>query len=97
MRTSPSSKASARASTAIGIVCARIAEAILRNERVVILIGRYQEQYDVTLSLPSVVGRNGVEHVIQPELSSGEREALSRSGDAIRDALGSVDLGARAA
>lgn len=81
----------------IGIVCARIAEAILRNERVVIPIGRYQEQYDVTLSLPSVVGRNGVEHVIQPELSSGEREALSRSGNAIRDALSSVDLGARAA
>src|SRR3981081_1486975 len=41
----------------IGIVSARIAEMILRDERAVIPIGSYNKSFGVTLSLPSVVGR----------------------------------------
>ncbi len=81
----------------IGIVCARIAEMVLRDERSVIPIGKYHEKFGVTLSLPSVVGRNGVERVIEPELSAAETDALARSAKAIRDSLASVDLSARAA
>jgi L-lactate dehydrogenase len=40
----------------IGMVCARIAEMILRDERAVIPIGCYSPEYGVTLSLPGVVG-----------------------------------------
>ena len=44
----------------IGIVAARIAEAVLRDERIVIPIGSYNSRYLTTLSMPSVVGRGGV-------------------------------------
>jgi L-lactate dehydrogenase len=36
----------------IGIVAARIAEMVLRDERAVIPIGRYNDRFGVTLSLP---------------------------------------------
>src|ERR1700736_6440115 len=44
----------------IGIVSARIAEIVLRDERAVIPIGSYHDRFGVTLSLPSIVGREGV-------------------------------------
>ena len=44
----------------IGMVSARIAEAVLRNERAVLPISAYNAEYGVTLSLPSVVGREGM-------------------------------------
>ena len=74
----------------IGIVSARIAEMILRDERTVIPIGSLQKEFGVTLSLPSVVGRGGVIEVLQPELSDDERAALAKSARTMRDALNGV-------
>jgi L-lactate dehydrogenase len=74
----------------IGIISARIAEMILRDERAVIPIGSLQKEFGVTLSLPSVVGRGGVIEVLQPELSDEEREGLQRSAKAMKDALDRV-------
>jgi site-specific DNA recombinase len=70
----------------IGMVCARIAETISRDERAVIPIGCYQSQFGVTLSLPSVLGRDGVVQVIEPEISDGERQLLARSAGALKAA-----------
>ena len=70
----------------IGVVVARIVEMVLRDERQVIPIGSWQEHYGVTLSLPSVVGRNGIERVIAPELSADEQAALERSAEALKAA-----------
>jgi len=74
----------------IGIVSARIAEMILRDERAVIPIGSLQKPYGVTLSLPSVVGRDGVAAVFTPELSAAEREGLDKSAESLRQALARV-------
>jgi L-lactate dehydrogenase len=74
----------------IGIVSVRIAEMILRDERAVIPIGSYQKQFGVTLSLPSIVGRNGVEAVLSPELSDDERERLQKSAETLKEALSGV-------
>src|ERR1700692_3929567 len=63
----------------IGIVSARIAEAVLRDERAVLPIGVYNARYGVTLSLPSVVGREGVNHILEPAMSDEERRALGQS------------------
>jgi L-lactate dehydrogenase len=71
----------------IGIVSARIAEMVLRDERAAIPIGSFQSEFGVTLSLPSVVGHAGVLEVMQPELSSEERSALERSAEGLRNAL----------
>ncbi len=71
----------------IGIVSARIAEIVLRDERAVIPIGSYQRAMGVTLSLPSVVGRVGVISVLQPELTTAERSGLEISAESLRSAL----------
>jgi L-lactate dehydrogenase len=74
----------------IGMVSARIAEIILRDERVAIPIGCYSPEYGVTLSLPSIVGREGVVRTLDPELSMDERRGLLRSVDTLKAALGQI-------
>src|SRR6202163_620137 len=63
----------------IGIVAARIAEMVLRDERAVVPIGSHNKDFGVTLSLPSVVGRAGVIRSFEPEMSGEERRALEAS------------------
>src|SRR5215813_2110679 len=71
----------------IGIASARIAEAVLRDERIVIPIGSYNPNYGVTLSVPSVLGREGVVKILEPELAENERQALQRSAETLKSAL----------
>jgi L-lactate dehydrogenase len=71
----------------IGIASARIAEAVLRDERAVLPIGSYNPRYGVTLSLPSVIGREGVNRILEPAMSDQERQALNQSAEALRQAL----------
>jgi L-lactate dehydrogenase len=76
----------------IGMVCAWLTEMILRDERAVIPIGCYNPKFGVTLSLPSVVGRQGVERIIEPEMSESEQQVLQRSAEAIQAALSRLNL-----
>ena len=71
----------------IGIVSTRIAEMILRDEQSAIPIGSYQRDFDITLSLPSILGRSGVTRVLHPDLSAEERDGLKRSAENLRIAL----------
>jgi L-lactate dehydrogenase len=65
----------------IGMVTARIAEIIARDERVVIPIGYYNPKYGVTLSLPSIVGRQGVLRTIETgAVYRRAREASAQHG-----------------
>jgi L-lactate dehydrogenase len=70
----------------IGMVCARIAEIVLRDERAVIPIGVYNSKLAVTLSLPGVVGREGCLQVLDPPLSSDERVGLKKCIETLRKA-----------
>jgi L-lactate dehydrogenase len=63
----------------IGIVSARIAEMVIRDERAVIPIGSYIDRFGVTLSLPGIVGTGGVIQTFEPEMSREERQALEAS------------------
>jgi L-lactate dehydrogenase len=71
----------------IGIVAARIAEAVLRDERIVMPVGSHNPRNGATLSMPSVVGRAGVVKILEPSMSEEERHALERSADTLRAAL----------
>ncbi len=75
----------------IGVVAARIAEMVGREERLVVPIGSYQETYGVTLSLPSYVGRDGVARVVMPALAEDEARALDESAATLRRALQSIE------
>ena len=76
----------------IGMVCARLTEMVLRDERAVIPIGCYNSKFGVRLSLPSVVGREGMHRVLEPEMSDAEQQALQRSAEAIKAALSRLSL-----
>jgi L-lactate dehydrogenase len=70
----------------IGMVCARIAQIVLRDERAVIPIGVYNSKIGVTISLPGVVGRRGCLQVLNPPLSNDERLGLEKSIETLRKA-----------
>jgi L-lactate dehydrogenase len=70
----------------IGMVCARIAEIVLRDERAVVPIGVYNSKFGVTLSLPGVVGREGCLQVLDPPLSNDERIGLKKCIETLREA-----------
>jgi L-lactate dehydrogenase len=76
----------------IGMVSARLTEIVMRDERAVIPIGCYNPAFDVTLSLPCVVGEHGVQRILEPEMSEAERQGLQRSADAIKSALSRLSL-----
>ncbi len=76
----------------IGMVSARLTEMVLRDERAVIPIGYYNAAFGVTLSVTSVIGREGVHRVLEPEMSTAEHQGLQRSAEAIKAALSRLSL-----
>lgn len=75
----------------IGVVAARVAEMIGRDEDAVIPIGSYHERFGVTLSLPSRLGRDGARSIMMPALSDDEARALDESAATLRRALQSIE------
>jgi len=82
---------------AIGLVTATLLRTILRGERRVLTVSRWQEGAsglrDVTLSMPTIVGSGGAEIVLEPEMLPAEREQLERSAQVLGDAYASVRNG----
>jgi L-lactate dehydrogenase len=70
----------------IGMVSARIAEIVLRDERAVVPIGVFNPEFGVTISMPGILGRNGVSRLLEPAITEEERQGLRRSADRLRDA-----------
>lgn len=81
---------------AIGLALVRILTAILRDEHSlltvsVLLNGAYGLR-DVALSVPAIVGRQGVERVIPFPLTQEEEEKLHRSAAIIREVIVTLGL-----
>jgi L-lactate dehydrogenase len=81
---------------AIGLALLKIVEAILRDQRTVLTVstpleGRFGIE-GMSLSLPSVVGRHGVEAVLEIPLDAAETAAFRASADALKGRL--AELGA---
>jgi L-lactate dehydrogenase len=79
---------------AVAAGLARIVEAILRDQHTVLSVsnlvrGAYGVE-DVFLSLPAVVGRRGIERVLQLELSPEEQHGLRRSAEVLRSTIDAV-------
>jgi L-lactate dehydrogenase len=77
----------------IGMVSARIAEIVLRDERGVIPIGSFNPTYGVTLSMPSVVGQTGVVQILEPPMSDEECQAIQRSAETLKAAVARIQDG----
>lgn len=76
----------------IGVVAARLASAVLMNEKRVLPVASHVEAYGTTLSLPSVLGARGVERVLLPKLEPDEQEALQRSAGTIANAVRGLSI-----
>jgi len=74
----------------IGLVTARIIECIARDEQAVLPIGSYQARYGVTLSLPTVIGRQGALRCLEPAMSDAERQGLERGAEVLRKAVARI-------
>ena len=72
----------------------RICEAIVRDEKSILPISSIQHgQYGiegVALSMPAVVGKNGVETLVPIELNEAEQTALRHSADTLKQVLNDV-------
>jgi L-lactate dehydrogenase len=79
---------------AAGLV--RIVEAILRDQHTVLSVSSLIHDYygidDVYLSLPAVIGRDGVERVVPLGLSAEEASGLRRSAELLRETIGHLGL-----
>ena len=78
----------------IGLSLVRISGAVLRDENSVLTVsillqGEYGIQ-DICLSVPCIVGQNGVVRIIDAQLAAEEQEALDRSALAIARTLETV-------
>jgi L-lactate dehydrogenase len=82
--------------TAIGVVIARIVRAVLEDQQNVLPVSTHPEGAygidDVCLSIPCVVGGEGMEKRVNPELSTEEGDALRASAQALLDSRDGLDL-----
>lgn len=79
---------------AIGVATNRLLEAVFRDERTVLPVSTVLDGEhgltDVALSLPSVVGRQGVLQVLETDLDAGEVRRLQASARALRESAASL-------
>lgn len=79
---------------AVAAALLRIVEAIVRDQRTVLSVSRLvdgpYEIRDVCLSLPSVIGRGGVEEVLRLSLSVEEEAALRGSAEVLRRTIAEI-------
>jgi L-lactate dehydrogenase len=82
---------------AIGLSSARIVEAILRDEGVVLPVSSVLENYlgvsDAALSVPTLVNRNGASQVIEVAMSDAELEHFRASAATLRQSIEHLGLG----
>lgn len=50
-------------------------------------ISHYQKDFGVCLSLPAVVGRNGIKASMEPLLDDGEKALLAKSAQSLKAVL----------
>lgn len=77
----------------VAMAVRRICEAIMRNEKSVLPVSTVMHgEYgisDVALSMPAIVGSNGVERLVPISLDEEEKKKLQQSGATLREVLDS--------
>ena len=75
-----------------GAACAQMVDAVLLDEKRVLPCTAYLEgEYGIDglyMGVPVRLGAGGIEAIVEVDLDDSEREALSRSADAVREVVG---------
>lgn len=81
---------------AIGLSAARIVEAVLRDESVILPVSSVLTDYlgisDVALSVPTIVNRQGAFKTLPMEMSANELTKLQASAKALKQAIASLGI-----
>jgi L-lactate dehydrogenase len=91
-RTSPSSRAREASALGIGVVSARIAEMIIRDERSVIPWGPGTPSTESRSRSPRLSVAGGVVRRMPPDLSATEQQALQKSAETLRAAVARLGI-----
>jgi len=74
----------------------QMCEAIVRDQRRILPCAAWLEgEYGMSglfLGVPCIIGRKGLERIIEVELTEGERDALASSAEAVREPMSAVKL-----
>lgn len=77
---------------AIGLAMKKIAKVVINDQKSALTVSTLTQGHygleDVCLSLPCIVGRNGIEHIIDAELAGEEQQKLLHSAAVLRQSLG---------
>ena len=81
---------------AIAMAALRICECIVRDENSVLTVSSLVDDHyaiqDVCLGLPAIVGRSGIQRVLDIPLSKDEQEKLIASAKTLKDVIKSIDM-----
>jgi malate dehydrogenase len=79
-----------------GNAISTIIEAVLNNTRQVIPVATYLDgEYgysDVTIGVPAVIGKNGIEKIIELDLDSNEKEWFKKGVESVKGAISNLEL-----
>ncbi|NGQ97498.1 L-lactate dehydrogenase [Brevibacillus sp. SYP-B805] len=79
---------------AIALALARICESILEDQKSILPVSCYLENYlgvsDVCLGVPAIIGKDGIEQIVSLPLSDTERELFQRSAGKLKELLTSI-------
>jgi L-lactate dehydrogenase len=81
---------------AIGLTLVKISEAILRDENSILTVstllnGQYDIE-DVCLSIPCVVGKNGIKSMLDPQISKEELRLLQVSAQTLKEIISKIGI-----
>ncbi len=78
-----------KGSTHYGIAAsvASICEAIIFNKKLVIPLSHFNRSFNLCLSMPVIIGKNGIEETVSLKLTEQEKEKLTASAKVIRSFL----------
>lgn len=86
----------AGAGYAVGVAILEVLKALLEDSKAILPVSTWQQGAyglrDVCISVPTRLGKNGVEQIIEMELWPKESAALSASADALLDTLAKVQV-----
>ncbi len=71
----------------VAAVSARICEAIIFDHRQVLPLSHWQKEWDCCLSLPAILGRDGIISSFPLHLSENEQEFLSASAKSLKKVI----------
>lgn len=71
----------------IAACVADMCESIIFNQRRVIPVSCYQQAFDVCLSIPTIIGKRGIEQMITPPLNEDEQQLLVQSATKLQEII----------